>query len=225
MLWCSSREIFFLGKRALAQKAEADFFALLRERGIAQAGAIWKEVSNLARSFTLLTLFIQAKKTISEDPRYDAVNSSSLREELFNTFLSAQSNRTTLDQPEKRGADSSPPEGDDETQNRKDRKAQAVNKREEKVNLERERVQASIEKSRIGLNREEGELQFRCAAVTYSRFCGPCAGAHMSNILLCRTLLTDAIREPQVREAFLPGQRSDQSHVGVVGTISCAAAE
>jgi hypothetical protein len=33
-------------------------------------------------------------------------------------------------------------------------------------------VQATIEKSRIGLNREEGELQFRCAAATYSKFWG-----------------------------------------------------
>ena len=32
-------------KRALAQKAEADFFALLRECGIAQDGAVWKDVS------------------------------------------------------------------------------------------------------------------------------------------------------------------------------------
>ncbi len=34
------------GKRALAQKAEADFFALLRESGIAQEGAVWKEAGN-----------------------------------------------------------------------------------------------------------------------------------------------------------------------------------
>jgi hypothetical protein len=35
-----------LEKRALAQKAEADFFALLRESNIAQDGAIWTEASN-----------------------------------------------------------------------------------------------------------------------------------------------------------------------------------
>jgi len=34
------------GKRELAQKAEADFFALLRESGIAQDGAIWKEAGH-----------------------------------------------------------------------------------------------------------------------------------------------------------------------------------
>ena len=31
-------------KEAAAQKAEADFFALLKESGIAQPGAVWKEV-------------------------------------------------------------------------------------------------------------------------------------------------------------------------------------
>lgn len=34
-----------LEKRAAAQKAEIDFFALLKESGIAKAGAVWKEVS------------------------------------------------------------------------------------------------------------------------------------------------------------------------------------
>ncbi|KAH9965878.1 Hsp90 protein-domain-containing protein [Russula dissimulans] len=144
-------------KRELAQKAEADFFALLRESGIAQDGAVWKEASHF---------FV--KKTMSDDPRYDAVGSSSLREELFNTFLNARSNRTAPDQSEKQVA----PERGGETQNRKDRAAQAVKEREEKVKTERERMQVTIDKSRIGLNREEGELHFR-------------------------TLLTDAIREPQ----------------------------
>lgn len=31
-------------KRAAAQKAEADFFVLLKESGIAKSGAVWKEV-------------------------------------------------------------------------------------------------------------------------------------------------------------------------------------
>ncbi|KAI0254742.1 Hsp90 protein-domain-containing protein [Lactifluus subvellereus] len=143
-------------KRTLAEKAEADFFTLLRGSGVAQEGAVWKEV----------------KKTISDDPRYDAVGSSSLREELFNTFLTAQSNQAVPDQSQKQGVDVSSVEQVDETQKRKDRKAQAVKDREEKIRAERERVQANMEKARIGLNREEGELQFR-------------------------TLLTDAIREPQ----------------------------
>ena len=81
------------------------------------------------------------------------------------------------DQNEKQGADTSSVERGDETQKREERKAQAVKEREEKIKVERERVQATIEKSRIGLNREEGELQFRCAAATFSRFCGSCASA------------------------------------------------
>ncbi|KAI9513344.1 Hsp90 protein-domain-containing protein [Russula earlei] len=161
-------------KRALAQKAEADFFALLRESGIAQDGAFWKEAGGF---------FV--KKRISDDPRYDAVGSSSLREELFNTLLSAQSNRTVPDQSEKQGVDISSTEQGDETRTRKVRNAQAVKEREERVKAERERVQATIEKSRIGLNREEGELQFR-------------------------TLLTDAIREPQALwETSLAQLRTD----------------
>lgn len=158
-----------------------------------------------------MTVF-QVKKSISEDPRYDAVGSSSLREELFSTFLKAQANRTLSDQSEKQGTDISSTEPSDETQKRKDRKAQAVKEREEKIKAERERVQATIEKSRVGLNREEGEQQFRCAAATYSRLCESCAGAHQSITLRCRTLLTDAIREPQVLEAFLRGQQSDRSY-------------
>lgn len=114
----------------------------------------------------------QVKKPISDDPRYDAVGSSSLREELFNTFLNSQSNKVVPDQSEKQDAEAPSTELGDETQKRIDRKAQAVKEREEKIKVERERVQATIEESRIGLNREEGELQFRCAAATYSKSWG-----------------------------------------------------
>ncbi|KAI0268205.1 Hsp90 protein-domain-containing protein [Gloeopeniophorella convolvens] len=156
-------------KRALAQKAEADFFSLLREGGIAQEGAIWKEV----------------KKAISNDPRYDAVGSSSLREELFNTFLKAQTKRSSPDQTQAPAADATPSDLVDEAQSHKDRKAQAVREREEKVRADRQRLQADIEKSRVGLNKEEGELQFR-------------------------SLLTDAIREPQATwESSLEQLRTD----------------
>jgi len=154
----------------------------------------------------LMSLCPQVKQIISKDPRYDAVGSSSLRTELFNTFMNARSNRTVPGSTETQGGDVPSVEQGDDTQRRKDRKAEAVKEREEKVKAERERVQATIEKSRSGLNREEGELQFRCATVTHSRFCRACAGAHRTIVLLCRTLLTDAIREPQVREPFFLGQ-------------------
>ena len=166
-LWCVclyDLTLFFLGKRTLAQKAEADFFALLRDCGVAQQGAVWKEASRFSvYPTTLLTLCTQVKKTISADPRYDAVGSSSLREELFNTFLTSQSNQPDPDPIEKPAVDATSIEGADEAQKRKDRKAHAVKEREEKIKAERDRVQASIEKSRVDLNKEEGELQFRCA--------------------------------------------------------------
>ena len=38
----------FTEKRAAAQKAEADFFALLKESGLAKPGAVWKEVRVLS---------------------------------------------------------------------------------------------------------------------------------------------------------------------------------
>ena len=52
--------------------------------------------------------------------------------------------------------------------------------------MERERVQATIEKSRIGLNREEGELQFRCAQLP-----GPNPAGHVLALKECRLILQD----------------------------------
>jgi hypothetical protein len=131
----------------------------------------------------LIIFCTQVKKTISDDPRYDAVGSSSLRAELFNTFLNARSNRTVPDESETQGANVSSAEQGNDTQKRKDRKAEAVKERGDKVRAERERVQATIEKSRSGLDREEGELQFRCATATHSKVCKACAGAHWSIII------------------------------------------
>ncbi|EIM85639.1 uncharacterized protein STEHIDRAFT_140208 [Stereum hirsutum FP-91666 SS1] len=146
-------------KRAAAQKAEADFFALLKESGIAQAGSVWKDV----------------KRKVQDDPRYDAVGSSSLREELFSTFLKAQSANTTPPAESKATPNSSKAddhEAEQEKEKKKrEKKERAVKEREEKIKAEQRRVEADINKSRMGLNKEEGELEFR-------------------------TMLTDAIRDP-----------------------------
>lgn len=51
-----SRDVWILSeKRSLAQKAEADFFTLLRESGIAQDSAVWKDVGDCLVS--LIQLF------------------------------------------------------------------------------------------------------------------------------------------------------------------------
>ncbi|KAI0750668.1 hypothetical protein C8Q80DRAFT_1100024 [Daedaleopsis nitida] len=150
-------------KRAAAKKAEAAFFALLKESGLANPGAIWVEI----------------KKHLTSDPRYDAVGSSSLREELFNTYVKAGASDVTAQpssgDPPSQAQPSPKPEEDEEERERrlKERKERAVKEREEKVKAQRTKLEADIDRSKLSLNKEEGELEFR-------------------------TMLTDAIRDPQV---------------------------
>lgn len=117
----------------------------------------------------------QVKKMIVDDPRYDAVGSSTLREELFNTFLKAYetSNLQTPKpepgelnpnaQEEIEGTETSEADHDRERL-RRERKDRAVKERENKIRAERSKVEADIDKSRQGLNKSENELEFRCAA-------------------------------------------------------------
>ncbi|KAJ3930013.1 MAG: Hsp90 protein-domain-containing protein [Lentinula lateritia] len=141
-------------KKAAAQKAEADFLALLNEHSEIKEGCVWKEV----------------KKDLVKDPRYDAVGSSSLREELFNTFVKAK-----LGSPSVANTDSTDQKFNEisRSESKKEKKERAVKEREEKVRLEREKVEANTRKSRMELNKEEGEREFN-------------------------TLLLDAIRDPQI---------------------------
>ncbi|KDQ64486.1 hypothetical protein JAAARDRAFT_117992 [Jaapia argillacea MUCL 33604] len=157
-------------KRAAAQKAESNFFALLKERGVGTPGSSWKEV----------------KRTVSDDPRYDAVGSSTLREELFNTFMKANTTSSSA-LPETSSEEQPEPtlsEGDKEQQ-RRERKERAVREREERVKSDRDRLEADINRSKMGLNKEEGEREFR-------------------------TMLVDAIRDPQMTwDAALPELKID----------------
>lgn len=106
---------------------------------------------------------------MSNDPRYDAVGSSSLREELFNTFLKAHQTSTTPEPAVSRETASPPtnetPEVDAQERERQraERKDRAVKEREEKVKAERSKVEAAIDRSRTTLTKEEGELEFKCA--------------------------------------------------------------
>lgn len=119
---------------------------------------------------------MQVKRKVQDDKRYDAVGSSSLREELFNTFLKAQSSSSSSTPP---ATDLNPainmsrsdPARDDEQEKerkREERKARAVKEREEKIKSEQRRVEADINKSRTGLNKEEGELEFKCDCYSHS---------------------------------------------------------
>ncbi|KAJ7591081.1 Hsp90 protein-domain-containing protein [Mycena floridula] len=150
-------------KKAAAKKAEAGFFALLKEHGAGKDSKEWKDV----------------KRGLVSDPRYDAVGSSSLREELFNVFLKAVTNPVT-EAPESSSTSLPKP-----TESKMDRKERAVREREEQVRAERQRLETDIGKSKSNLNRGEEESDFK-------------------------TMLTDAIRDPQVTwEGILPQLRTD----------------
>lgn len=113
---------------------------------------------------------MQVKRKIVDDPRYDAVGSSHLREELFNTYLKAHGSDPVPDvtqtaQPEQSGEGSvehAESEADRERK-RKERKERAVKEREERIKVERGKVNADIDRSRHVIDKEEGELEFRCA--------------------------------------------------------------
>ncbi|KAG1892466.1 Hsp90 protein-domain-containing protein [Suillus subluteus] len=157
-------------KRIAAEKAEADFFTLLRESGVVRSDSLWKDV----------------KRKISHDARYDTVGSSSLREELFQTFLKAHGSSSShststkvKDETCKHGTE------EDAERKRRDKKEQALKEREQKVKADRSRMDAEIGRSKMGLNLEEGEREFR-------------------------TLLTDAVRDPQTTwESIRPQLQTD----------------
>ena len=101
---------------------------------------------------------------MSDDPRYDAVGSSTLREELFNAFLKA---RGSSDSKTKNQDEIDKPLSStlaDETENdreRQEKRERALKEREEQVRAQRGRTEAEIGRSRLGLTKEEGERVFR----------------------------------------------------------------
>ncbi|KAG1770099.1 Hsp90 protein-domain-containing protein [Suillus occidentalis] len=157
-------------KRIAAEQAEANFFALLRESGVVRSDSLWKDV----------------KRKLSHDARYDAVGSSSLREELFQTFLkahgSSSSHSTSAKAKDETGKSDT---AEDAERKRRNKKEQALKEREQKVRADRSRTDAEIGRSKMGLNLEEGEREFR-------------------------TLLTDAVRDPQTTwESIRPQLQTD----------------
>jgi heat shock protein beta len=102
---------------------------------------------------------------VSSDPRYDAVGSASLREELFETFLKANAMAEAASKDEEPLKLDVTRPAKDEQDDAREKKEKAIKERLEKVKAQRDRVEAEIGRSRVGLNREEGERAFRC--VTY----------------------------------------------------------
>ncbi|WVQ72531.1 hypothetical protein IAR50_002088 [Cryptococcus sp. DSM 104548] len=72
-------------KRLAAQKAEEDFTTLLKESKNITTSSSWSSI----------------KRSLSSDSRYDAVGSSSMREELFNNFIKTLSSGSAAAEPQK----------------------------------------------------------------------------------------------------------------------------
>lgn len=177
------------GKRAAALKAEEDFNTLLKESTNITSSSQWSS----------------AKRSISSDRRYDAVGSSSLREELFNNYvrgLSSTSNpaksnseeqsindkeeaaaRRLAERKADQSAQSSESKEDAAARKLAERKAKSeasLREREAKVREERERVEREMHKSKVGAGREEAETLFT-------------------------SLLVDSVRDPNVSFFFFGG--------------------
>lgn len=97
------------------------------------------------------------------DPRYDAVGSSTLREELFHAFLKARGSSDDRDRRDKVDESHSSATADEADTSRKQqgKKERALKEREEQVRAQLGRTEAEIGRSRLGLNKEEGERVFR----------------------------------------------------------------
>ena len=103
--------------------------------------------------------------------------SSSLREELYNTFFKAQSSSESTQQ-EAREEEPRPQHSNDDASAQMDserkrnaRREQAVREREAKVKAQLNRVGTDIGRSKMNLNQEEGEREFRCASHSFLCHC------------------------------------------------------
>ncbi|KAF8522886.1 hypothetical protein BU17DRAFT_75079 [Hysterangium stoloniferum] len=168
-------------KKKQAEKAEREFFQLLREHKEIKPADEWREA------------YIVKRKIDSKDPRYDAVNSSSLREELFGTYIKTLA-QTTLEfsksnqEDEQKTADQDQDQVDYDAR-KKERAERSLREREEKIRRERAGLEREIGRTRGALGREEGEREFT-------------------------TLLTDAVRDPQAKwDVIAPSLSNDPRFV------------
>lgn len=106
----------------------------------------------------------QVKKRHASDPRYTAVNSSSLREQLFQKHLaSLASGGSRPDAPTQASSSSSSASVPAPKATKEDKAARAaasLREREEKVRLEQMRAARSAERARGHLGKDEAEREF-----------------------------------------------------------------
>ncbi|KZO90091.1 hypothetical protein CALVIDRAFT_542992 [Calocera viscosa TUFC12733] len=117
-------------KRGEREGAERAFGEMLREGGV--EGGSWAEV----------------KRGFARDPRYDAVGSSSRREELFNNYLASLR------------APAPAPAAGEKHESKLERQQRALRERESHVREGLRRAEREAEASRSLLGAEEGEREF-----------------------------------------------------------------
>jgi acetate kinase len=88
-----------------------------------------------------------------DDPRYDAVGSSSLREQLFRSYIEQL---LTGPQAEASGED----EAARKAREKKEKAAASLKQRERQVQEAKMQANRELHRSRIGAGREEGEREF-----------------------------------------------------------------
>ena len=125
-------------KRADAQRAEEDFLDLLKETDGIDAESQWSNV----------------KKGIARDPRYDAVGSSSLREEFFASYVKKLSTNETA--PEETPEEAA----ERKLKERKEKAEASLREREAKVRQDKGKVDKEVGRSRAGAGKEEAERLF-----------------------------------------------------------------
>ncbi|WVQ67803.1 uncharacterized protein L199_006008 [Kwoniella botswanensis] len=126
-------------KRADAQRAEKDFYELLKESDHPiTSSSVWSDV----------------KKHIYRDPRYDAVGSSSLREELFNNHIKNLASSSSTNGSEKKLSKA------EEAAKRRAKAEASLRERENKIKAEKEKIEFENHKSRVGAGKQDAERLF-----------------------------------------------------------------
>lgn len=144
-------------KRKAAERAEEDFLQLLSDkvpgnyRGkVSAAKAQGKDA--------VMEVWMEAKKGLVEDKRYDAVGSSTRRFELFCSWAKGERRAPSLSPPTLKPRED---EASRKAREKDQARQQALKKREEEVRREREKINRLNRSAFSAATREESILSFR----------------------------------------------------------------
>ena len=105
---------------------------------------------------------MQVKVTLEKDPRYDAVGSSSLREELFEKLIRGRNGSSGEKRPSTGTGPSEPIEDPAarKAREKEERAAASLREREEQIRAQQRKVGLDVQRSRGLVGREEAEREF-----------------------------------------------------------------